>query len=350
MKVCFLYDGLEQTVAPWIAACQRLGLDYQLINLLRHDGLDEVAASSADVFYPCPPGYQEHLKTIFDERLHIVGSVMKRNVFPSEESVKIYENKRYFCQFARWNRIPTPRTDVYATKEEAEEAVRAATFPLVAKTSIGAAGTGVRILKSREEAMAYVADAFSPRGIKRRSGPETRNKKKMDLVKKAWRDPAYMIQRLKFYKGYNEFRQRGYVIFQQYIEHDYEIRVMKIGDEYSSLRKFKVGEMASGAKKMLFEAEPTDTFEFVHQLCERLGFDVMSVDLFEYEGSFVVNEMQMQWGHYLDMTMTKAGKRGVYKRENGEWHFVEDEGLIDKARVCEKMLRFVMEKYGEHYE
>ena len=322
MKACILRSELGISPQRWTESCQKLGVESEVINLLSNDWYERIVSTPCDFYLVCPPGMQEHLKRMYDEKIYLIEKSMGKKVFPSYDEISIYENKRFFSFFAQTHSIPIPKTDVFYFKEEALDALQSAVFPLVAKTSIGAAGSGVRILKSKKQAVAYIDEAFSS-GIKRKSGPHTEGRSKKSLLKKALDNPKYLLERLRHYRTFNDFPQKGYVIFQEFIEHDFEWRIVKVGESYFGHKKMKMGEMASGTKLKQYDTPPMDLLDFVDELCARLNFDIMAVDLFENNGKYYVNEMQTKWGQKFDFLMEMNGKKGRFVKKNGEWVFEE---------------------------
>lgn len=324
MKACILRSELGVSPQRWTESCQKYGVESEVINLLSNDWYERIVSTPCDFYLACPPGMQEHLKRMYDEKIYLVEKSMGKKVFPSYDEISIYENKRYFSFFAKTHNIPVPKTDVFYFKDEALNFLESAIFPIVAKTSIGAAGSGVRILKSKKQAEAYINEAFT-NGIKRKSGPQTAGRSKKSLLKKAWDNPKYLLERLHHYKTFNDFPQKGYVIFQEFIEHDYEWRIIKVGESYFGHKKLKMGEMASGTKLKQYDTPPFELLDLVDELCTRLEFDIMAVDLFENNGKYYVNEMQTKWGQKYDFLMEVDGKKGRFVKKDHVWVFEEGE-------------------------
>lgn len=320
MKAAILRNELEVSSVKWIKSCEKLGVEYEIINLIKNDWYERVLKSNADVFLVSPSGLQEYLKTVYDEKLYLIEKSLNKRVFPSFDEVSIYENKRYFSFFAKVNHIDIPRTDVFYYKDEAIDFVNSSSYPIVAKTSIGAAGCGVQILHNRNQAIRYVKKAFTT-GIKRKSGPNLTTSSKSTLLQKALKSPKYLLKRLHFYKSLNDYPQLGYVLFQEYIKHDYEWRVVKVGESYFAHKKLKIGEKASGTKLKAYDNPPIGLLEYVDDLCVRNNFDIMAVDILVSNNKFYVNEMQTKWGQKFDFLMMVNGEKGRYVKKNNLWCF-----------------------------
>jgi len=327
MKVGLLYCVDSTGIENYILACKKKSVDYCSIDIASSDWLDRVNASEADLFINRPEGCFEYLKVMYDERLYIISEVLHKIVFPTYQEVKLYENKKMLSYFLEANIIPHAKTKVFYDKDEAFDYVNRAKLPIVAKTSIGAAGSGVKILRSIRTSEKYIKIAFGKQGIKARFGP---NKNKGNLVtwsEKALMSPMFFVRKLKNYFHRNSFGQRGYVIFQEYLEHDFEWRVTKCGDYYYAFQKLKNGDKCSGCGIPDGHAiePPLDLLDFVRNLCLKYRFNSMAVDILNTnDGVYRVNELQTHWGvdHYDCMIIN--GKRGIYKYEDG-WKFIEGE-------------------------
>ena len=91
---------------------------------------------------------------------------------------------------------------------------------------------------------------------------------------------------------------------------------------------------------------PQELLCLAKDICDKGGFDVMDVDVFEtLEGEYLVNEIQAIFGSYLPYQMKINGKPGrfVYLNEKG---FVFEEGefnrLNSKLLFVEDFVRKLM--------
>jgi len=112
------------------------------------------------------------------------------------------------------NNIPHPYTFVSFSKEEALQFVSKSTFPLVGKTLIGAAGSGVELLNSPNIAKEYVKKVFKS-GVKRRYGPNRKTGTPQKWIVKALKSPTYLLIKLKDYKARSEDVQKGVILLQE---------------------------------------------------------------------------------------------------------------------------------------
>lgn len=327
MKIGILYSVDRESISNYIAACERQSVEYETVDLCSMDWLDKVRNSKVDFFIQRPEGNLEYRKSMYDERLYIITKVLNKIVFPSYEEVLIYENKKYLSYYMTAKNIPHAKTDVIYYKAEAIEFLKKTAFPIVGKTSIGAAGSGVEILRNKKQALKYVERAFRKNGITRRFGPNPNKGNVRSWFVKSIKNPVLFARKLRFYIERNNAGQRNYVIFQEYINHDFEWRITKCGDYYYAYQKLKLYDKCSGTGLPDgHEIEPPiELLDYVRQICDDNHFNSMAVDILATnDGIYRVNEMQTHWGvdHYDCMVIN--GKRGIYTYNNG-WNFIEGE-------------------------
>ena len=136
------------------------------------------------------------------------------------------------------------------------------------------------------------------------------------------RNPDRIIKRLQLYKTISNDTQKFFVIFQQYIPHDFEWRIVKIGDSYFGHKKIKVGDKASGSKGIDYSLPPEMLLSFVKDICLRFNFNTMAVDIFEDEhGGYLINEMQTIFGHVQSYICRNDDGPGRFLFKDGKWIF-----------------------------
>jgi glutathione synthase/RimK-type ligase-like ATP-grasp enzyme len=344
MLIGILRNEDAQSSLKWQLACEKADIPFKVIDLTASTWLNEVNHEAFDFFLLKPPGLLERYKTLYDERIYIICKVLHKLTFPGYEETVIYENKKMLAYFLDSTKIPHPQTYVIYRKEEAFELVKKAKLPLVGKSSIGASGSGVIILKNENEMSNYVIRAFSGKGLKRRLGPNRVTGTPKKWLSKAIKSPEYLISKLKEYSSIYKDSQKGYVILQEYIPHDFEWRAVKIGDSYFAHKKVKYKDKASGSKGIDYVNPPTKLLNFIRGLCDRFGFNFMAIDLFEdpHRG-YLVNELQTIFGHVQDYIMSVDGIPGRYIFMNNEWIF--EPGNYNSNESYDLRLRTAIELY-----
>lgn len=325
IKALILRNELPKDAQRWEFACEKRKetLDYTSIDISRHDWLEKINSLDPEIILTKPGAISGVFKNLYDERLTILSRDMGYFCFPTLKEVLIYENKRYLSYFLKAHGLPHPQTFVFYDKKEALDFLRDTRFPLIGKTNIGASGSGVSILSNIQEAETYVRTVFSREGLSRRSGP---NMEKGDLFSRGLRyvyRPREILRKLRKYKSTATDVQKDFVILQEFIEHDYEWRVVRMGDSFFAHKKLKKGEKASGALIKGYEDPPKDLLNFVKDITDRFGFYSQAIDIFESDGKFLVNEMQCIFGQSDPYQMLVGNKPGRYVFKNCNWVFEE---------------------------
>lgn len=332
MKIAILRNEDVDSSFKWQIACEKINLPYEVIDLTSAGWLMSIKQYPYDFFLLKPPGRLSHYKLMYDERLYFITKILKLQTFPSFEECFIYENKKVLSYFLESNQIPHPETSVFYNKSEARLFCESQAYPFVAKTSIGASGSGVTVIKNKKQAVNYINKAFSSQGIKRRFGPNRVTGSPKMWFLKALSNPGYLLKKMQEYFSIHKHGERDFVIFQKYIPHEYEWRMVKIGESYFGHQKIKQGEKASGTKGIKYVTPPQNLLDFTRNLCERCNFHFMAIDLFEDRtGGYLVNELQTIFGHVQDHILEVDGKRGRYLYTCNDWIFEEGDFCTNES-------------------
>ena len=342
--VGILKNNESNNMDNWVKACKDLKINYKEIDICSNGWLDEILSEYYDFFVHLPPSRYEYTKNMFDERMYIISKVIGHKIFPNFEETIIYENKKMLSYFLKTKNIPHPDTFIFYEFSEALDFINNYKYPLVAKTSIGASGSGVKILENKSSALAYIKSAFKGKGIHRRIGPNRVIGNPGTWLRKALTNPKYLKNRLTLYFEMYKNVQKNYVIFQEYINHEYEWRVIKIGDSYFAHKKVKINEMASGTKQKVYDNPPLDILNFVKNICDKTNFNSQSIDIFkDSQRGYLVNEVQTIFGQSDPFQMKVNGKIGRYIYNNG-WIF--EEGDFIKNECFNLRLITALDQFG----
>ena len=326
MLAAILQNDFDLSYQNWEEACKKFNIDYNVIDLIKEDWSEKAQSRDYDIYLSCPPGREEIFKKLYDERIYILDKILGKFVYPGFNEISLHENKRYLSYWLRANKINHPRTYVFYRKEEADVFAKSIELPVVGKMNIGASGKGVIIFKDREELLRYIHRAFST-GIRQEWGPNLKmgdyRRRILNIIKK----PEIISRKLTIYKkSFNEL-QKGFVVFQEYIEHDFEWRVVKIGNSFFGHQKVKQGDKASGTKGIDYIAPPPELLDFVNNICVKYKFNSMAIDLFEdKKRGYLINEMQCIFGHVQPYICEKDGNPGRFLLKDGKWEF--EEGML----------------------
>lgn len=320
MKTAILMMGYPESAKKWEVACENRGIEYIRVDLNKNEWFSKIKEFNPDFCLGRPPGNIILEKKTYDEKVYFLERNLKLKIFPSWNESFIYENKAVLSHFLRAAQIPHPETFVSYNLEESQSFASKATYPLVAKTLIGAAGSGVKIINTRVNAEQYVNNAFAG-GIKRRYGPNRKTGSPAKWLKKAISSPKYFLKKLKEYKLRETDTQKGVVLFQEYIRHDFEWRCVRIGESYFAYKKLIQESQASGSKLFDYGEPPFEILDFTRELCEKHNFIFMAVDLFHNETGIYVNELQTLFGHKNPHICKVNDTPGRYVFKGGQWVF-----------------------------
>ncbi len=339
-KFTILNNAADEDHLHWVKACENVGsseglkIDYKIIDITRSRWLEEIINDDAHCILTRPPANLGYLKQLYDERLYILHKVMGKNIYPTYEEILVYENKRVLAYWLQANQIAHPRTSIFYNKEEALEFIQKSAYPIVAKTAIGASGSGVKILATSEEAAGYIGQAFSSKGISRKWGP---NLRRGDIAKRLFKRliniPGFIRYMNKKREDAVSDPQKYYVLFQEYIQCDYEWRCVRVGDSFFGHKKLaRVGEIKSGTSKVSWDPPSEELLDFVKHVTDKRGFQSQSVDLFVgKDGFYLVNELQAFWGSKNPHQMIVDEKPGRYVQKEGRWVFEEGEFNLNNS-------------------
>ena len=273
----------------YIAACHELKIAYRVVDLMSSAWLSNYRQSECDIYVVWPPVMWRYWKDQFDERLRILTECEKAVVYPASSLLWMFESKRRMNYFLSATGCPHPETRVFYQKEEAWDYVRQVELPIVFKMDMGSGARGVRIIRKRKEAFALVKRAFA-RGVS------------------TWSLGPYE-------------KERGWVIFQEYLSGADEWRVIRIGESYFAYRKARIGDFHSGTKQKIWGLPPMELLEFVREITSKHNLTSVSFDIFETAGAFLINEIQVYFGTSAIHQMKVDGRpcRYRYDAEDSEW-------------------------------
>lgn len=325
IKLALLANENEDDHINWCNALEEYkNIEYQIINLSNYDWFEKIKSQRFDYLLAKPPGQTSYFKQLYDERIYLIDNVLNLPIYPTPSEIYIYENKRFFYSWLKANGLPHPKTYIFYSKKESLDFIEEYEMPLVAKYNIGASGSGVKVLKSLNDKIKYINDSFSSGGAPKRWGP---NLEKRNIIKRGFyyiNNPDQVMKKLTIYNSRRNDVQRGFVILQEYIEHDYEWRIVVIGDSFFAHKKLKINEKASGSLLKNYDNPPPYLFDFASNIMGKYNFTSQAIDVFErVNGELLINEMQCIFGQSDPHQMLIDGKPGRYRNINGTWNYEE---------------------------
>lgn len=321
-KLALLKNETDEAHLMWVKACKKVQVDFDIIDLSLSSWMEELQKMKYSYYLACPSGTVSYFKQMYDERIYIINKVLKLPVYPSFDEIVLHENKRMLSYWLISQNISHPKTKVFYNKNDAFNYINETSFPIVTKINIGASGRGVEIIKDKKTAEQYINKAFAGTGIKQATGPNLKMGDIKNRLIYALKNPNHIFNRFKVYKAVSGDFQKHFIIFQEYTPHDYEWRVVKIGNSYFGYKKIKKGDKCSGRKGYIYDPPSYRLLDFVKQICDKYNFNSMAIDLFEdgKEG-YLINEMQTNFGHVQDHICEVNGVPGRFIYDNGNWQF-----------------------------
>ncbi len=257
------------TYAFNVAACIELNVRFKVIDLAASDWVRRVVDSGCDAYLATPPTLLGIWRRMHKERLWVVSHDLGKRLCPTFEELYLWESKRRMRDWLVAHDVPHPETWVFFDRGKAMEFCQTTEYPVVAKTDSGAASKGIFVLRGRRAAERLVYRAFG-KGIL----------------------PRFADARE---------REQGSILFQEYVPHEFEWRIVRIGNDFMCRKKVRVGDYASGSKDIDWARPTPGLLNFVERVTDIQGFRSMALDLFESrvdksDDSFLVNELQAIFG------------------------------------------------------
>lgn len=318
MKIGIFKAFSEVLYKTVIEACEDIGVEYEVVDILSADWIRNVQLSSCDGFYCPSTTISQEKKNILDERYFFVSHIMEKPIYPDFLGLYIHENKRNMAAWLEVKNYPHAKTMVFTEKKEASDFLDKCSYPIVIKANLGSASSKVKIINSKTKAKRILSKCFPFRGDTRFTplnfGYVYSSKYKC----------------IKFPDIHNP--QKDYFLVQEFIpEVLHEWRVLKIGNSYFGHQKLMKGGYASGSGLVGWVAPPFELLTMVKKICEEGNFLCMDVDIFETaNGEYYINELQSSFGSYLDSQMYIEGKPGRYIYDGS--NFIFEEGIFNKYR------------------
>ncbi|MGO1369373.1 ATP-grasp domain-containing protein [Senegalia sp. (in: firmicutes)] len=307
------FTGSEKN---YIKACESLGVEYELVDIISTNWIDNIKNSNCDGFLVKPSAKKEVWKNMYDEKLYFINKIMKKPIYPSYEELFIYENKKNMAYWLEVNDIPHPKTWVFYKREEALKFIKDYNeFPIMFKTNIGSAALGVKFIKNEKEAIKLINKIFT-RG------------KFFNIGYTKWYKTSYGIS----YPRMDD-KQYNFIIFQEKLDVKVEWRMINIGDSFFGHQKLSDGKFHSGSDLVGWVKPPEALLNLTKEISKIGNFTSMAIDIFEdINGNYYVNELQTMFGSYNPSQMYINDVPGRYTYNDGKWEF--EEGLFNENASC----------------
>ncbi len=277
----------------YIAACRELGVSYRLLDISANDWVPQFLDARCAAFLVWPSVSIRAWREMFDERLRILEQDLRMIVYPGYHETWLYENKRRVHAWLLAKGIPHPRTWVFFERGPAQDFARTVDLPIVVKTNLGAAHSGVWIIRHRADLQRMINRAFTngllARGRHRSEG------------------------------------EAGCILLQHFLRNVREWRMVRIGDSYFGHPKGRVGDFHSGSGKVEWTPPEARHLDFLKQVTDEGDFTSMDVDMFETEeGELLVNELQTVFGAGFSVDQARINEKAgrfVWAGQPAHWQF-----------------------------
>ncbi len=328
----------------WVLSFRKFDqIEFKIIEIFTDSWLELIQKEEFDVLILRPPGRSSFYKQMYDDRTQLLAELYPGKLYPNIDLVKIYENKRYFRDWMLVRNIPHPKTWLFYSKDEAMNFLDSnKNYPLVSKLNIGASGKGVTILQNELQAIKVISILFGE-GKKIKGAPNLRKGSLFKKIDKLIKNPGFIKARLNEYKQQSDEVHKNYCIIQEFIKHSFEWRCVVIGDSYFAHKKLVKAGMSSGSLLKDYGNPPLSLFAFIRELSEKHSIDSAAIDIFEHNGTYLVNEIQCFFGQSDPYQMFVDNAPGRYYFENDKWIF--EEGSFNDNHCFDLRVKHVIDKF-----
>ena len=212
------------------------------------------------------------------------------------QNTKIYfffNNKILQTNFFKKNGLPIPETFISFSKTESLNWINKAKFPKVFKLKCGASGNNISLVNNFKEAKKKIDKAFSG-GFNNLNYlaviKDINLNKKKNFFEKIFLNFIYYMYHLGILKSkVNTFfpKERNYVIFQNYINSKYDLRIIKLGKKLIGVKRLvrKDDFRASGSDIKVYNIKEInfEVIKIANKISKILGTECMAYD-------FVIND------------------------------------------------------------
>ena len=305
----------------WIKYCTEKGIPFRRVNCLATDVMPQCEGLGG-VLWHWSHGDPTHLLVA----RQIIASLECKGlvVFPNVATCWHYDDKvaqKYLLEAIGAPLIPTW---VFTSETDAKWWIEAATWPKVFKLRCGAGSANVRLVRSRNEAVALCRQAFGqgfPAVAGYLSDMQTRLRK-TKTAHEFWarlaRAPRTLLNVLAVRRQMH--REKGYVYFQEFLpDNAFDTRITVIGDRaFGFMRANRPHDFrASGSGSIVYAPEKLDKrcVGIAFRVADRIGTQSLAFDfLFNSQHEPMIGEIS-----YCYMASAVHACAGQWDHQ-GVWH------------------------------
>ena len=264
-------------------ACETMGLGHRIISIGRDDWMEQLAQVDAFVWRPVmdDPSNMAEIRT----KLPLI-EAMGIHCFPNSLMLWLYDDKIRETFFLRRHDYPTPQTFVTFEEQAARVYAAQAIYPLVTKTHMGAASSGVMLLRSVRDAEQLLERIFAKQPIWSK------------VITKYYYHPRiakgnFLLARQFRFRNYSP----RYAYFQEFLISDEDWRITTLGPNLISafVRRNRPGDFrasGSGLWQQVTKAQlPQEACNMALNISNRHGFTSMTYDFMMSAKGWVIGEL-----------------------------------------------------------
>lgn len=224
--------------------CNYNGIPYQRVSMNKSSWFDDIRGFDIMIWsLSSSPSRLEEARS----KLFFLEKFTSVQCYPRFEDAYLYEDKvrQYYLLHA--SKLPVVSTFISHNINETNSFIASCKYPIVSKISTGSASVGVEIVRNYGGAKKMVNKIFS-------SGMSTHH--------------SYL-------------RQKDYVYFQEYIDAEYDLRIIVVGNKAFGYYRMtpKNDFRASGADLVVKKALPIEAIRIAFRCKEAMGTDMVAVDM-----------------------------------------------------------------------
>lgn len=290
----------------WIALAGERGIDVERVDVFSENALERIAGCDGFMwrygFDPVSLNCAKRLLSAVEHGLSIP-------VFPDHRTSWHFEDKVAQAYLLEALDIPRAATRIFWDKAAALRFCREATYPFVAKLSVGIRGNNVVLVRSEAEARAIVARLF---------GTGVRTLREPALFSISWLKQLRPLRRL-WGKPVWRGVERDYLLAQDFLpDNPFDIRVTVIGERAYAFKRLNRPKdfRASGSGRIIWDPDeiPPDAVTFAFDMADRIGAQSVAFDILRVDGAPVVTEISYTFASWAIRNCpghwTRAGKAG----------------------------------------
>ncbi|HKZ10779.1 MAG TPA: hypothetical protein VJL61_08735 [Rhodanobacteraceae bacterium] len=293
-------NGKRQSFSTrWTELAHARNIEVVLVDVFSEDAMARI--SECDAFmWRCPSS--PHIRAYAKRFLYALEAGSGIPVFPSLKSSWYFEDKlaqRYFFNAAD---IPCAKTDIFWTRETAEQFCERATYPFVLKLAGGHQSANVRLVRNHPEAKFYVEEMFGHGVASLGYRPASR----LRLLLRRLRAAAQTLEgRNPYVPGTDAELHYGYFYAQEFLPgNEFEVSIIIVGNRAFAVRRFtQPGDFrtrgSSGGMDWSPESIGEDAVRLAFYTARKLGAQSVAIDILRRSNEPMVIELTFNYASWV---------------------------------------------------